>query len=166
MQQNPCSTPKVLRLFEGMEFQLNQRWLKPASSKQKLYTVTSDHLLFADYCFGQRTWARSNNIAAAFGLECSKKRFPRKTSSSQRKSDWVHIGILYIIFLGILKLILCWSEKGPPIPGVSVALRRKNLDPYDEPQYGERVPYVILRGDPSARLYERAAQPEELLSDG
>lgn len=58
-----------------------------------------------------------------------------------------------------------YSDKVAPIPGVCVALRRKQLDPIDEPQYGERVPYVILRGESSARLYERAVQPEELFSD-
>lgn len=34
-----------------------------------------------------------------------------------------------------------------------------------EPQYGERVPYVIIRGEPGSRLVDRAVPPEELLRD-
>lgn len=34
-----------------------------------------------------------------------------------------------------------------------------------EPQYGERVPYVITRGEPGSRLVDRAAPPDELLKD-
>ena len=66
MQQNPCSTPKVLRLFEGMEFQLNQRWLKPASSKQKLYTVTSDHLLFRRLLFRTKDLSQVKHYCRSF----------------------------------------------------------------------------------------------------
>ena len=38
-------------------------------------------------------------------------------------------------------------------------------DPNDEPQYGDRIPYVIVRGDPDSRLVDRAAAPEELLNN-
>jgi len=44
-----------------------------------------------------------------------------------------------------------------------VAARRQLDDPNDEAQYGERVMYVITRGDPKSRLVERAVAPEELL---
>jgi DNA polymerase elongation subunit (family B) len=36
-------------------------------------------------------------------------------------------------------------------------------DANDEPQYGERVPYVITRGEPGMKLVDRAVAPEELL---
>lgn len=58
-----------------------------------------------------------------------------------------------------------YSEKGPPPPGVAVAARRMLGDPNDEPQYGERVPYIISRGDPHKRLVERAVTPEEFLAN-
>ncbi|KAL4069612.1 hypothetical protein V8B97DRAFT_2024397 [Scleroderma yunnanense] len=58
-----------------------------------------------------------------------------------------------------------YSEKGPPPPGVAVAARRMLNDPNDEPQYGERVPYIISRDDPHKRLVERAVTPEELLAN-
>ena len=57
------------------------------------------------------------------------------------------------------------SDKGPPPPGVAVAARRILQDENDEPQYGDRVPYVIVRGDPHTRLVERAITPEEFLAN-
>lgn len=57
------------------------------------------------------------------------------------------------------------SEKAPPPPGVAVAARRMMEDENDEVQYGDRIPYVIIRGGPQARLVDRAVSPEELLQD-
>ncbi|KAI0033173.1 hypothetical protein K488DRAFT_48291 [Vararia minispora EC-137] len=57
-----------------------------------------------------------------------------------------------------------YSDKVPPPPGVAVAARRMALDPKAEPQYGERVPYVVTRGEPNSRLVDRAVAPEELLT--
>ncbi|KAF8516147.1 hypothetical protein BU17DRAFT_92979 [Hysterangium stoloniferum] len=56
-----------------------------------------------------------------------------------------------------------YSDKGPPPPGAVVAGRRVLQDPNDEPQYGERIPYVIIRGEPGMKLVDRAVPPEELL---
>ncbi|CAL1695850.1 unnamed protein product [Somion occarium] len=58
-----------------------------------------------------------------------------------------------------------YSDKVPPPPGVAVAARRMVEDPGYEPQYGERVPYVIIRGKPLQRLVDRAVSPEEVLND-
>ena len=44
-----------------------------------------------------------------------------------------------------------------------VAARKAIDDPNDEVQYGERVQYVIVRGEPGAKLSDRAISPEELL---
>ena len=38
-------------------------------------------------------------------------------------------------------------------------------DPRAEPQYGERVPYVVKAGAPGARLIDRVVSPEEMLKD-
>jgi DNA polymerase zeta len=38
-------------------------------------------------------------------------------------------------------------------------------DPNDEIQYGDRIPYVIVRGAPGARLVDRAMPPEAVLND-
>lgn len=64
-----------------------------------------------------------------------------------------------------LFLRLSHSEKGPPPPGAVVAARRMVLDPNDEPQYGDRIPYIISRGEPGALLAERALDPLEMIND-
>ncbi|KAF2805235.1 uncharacterized protein BDZ99DRAFT_396509 [Mytilinidion resinicola] len=58
-----------------------------------------------------------------------------------------------------------YSDKGPPPPGALIATRRMLADPRLEPQYGERVPYVVVTGPPQARLIDRCVAPEALLAD-
>ncbi|KAF2460555.1 hypothetical protein BDY21DRAFT_280750 [Lineolata rhizophorae] len=59
-----------------------------------------------------------------------------------------------------------YSDKGPPPPGALIAARRMLEDPRTEPQYGERVPYIVVSGAPGARLIDRCVAPETLLEDG
>ncbi|KAI9888365.1 MAG: DNA polymerase zeta [Vezdaea aestivalis] len=58
-----------------------------------------------------------------------------------------------------------YSEKGPPPPGALISTRKMLADPRAEPQYGERVPYVVITGAPGARLIDRCVAPEVLLED-
>jgi len=58
-----------------------------------------------------------------------------------------------------------YAERGPPPPGALIATKRMLKDPRKEPQYGERVPYVVIAGAPGARLFERCVEPERLLFD-
>ncbi|KAG8744421.1 DNA polymerase zeta [Ceratobasidium sp. 414] len=58
-----------------------------------------------------------------------------------------------------------YSDKVPPPPGATVAAKKLALDPMADPQYGDRIPYVIIRGEPGLRLVDRAVPPEELLKD-
>lgn len=58
-----------------------------------------------------------------------------------------------------------YAEKGPPPPGALIATKRMLRDPRTEPQYGERVPYVVIAGAPGARLWERCVEPERLVYD-
>lgn len=58
-----------------------------------------------------------------------------------------------------------YSDKGPPPPGALISARRMIEDPRLEPQYGERVPYVVITGRPKARLIDRCVAPEVLLQD-
>ncbi|CAO3569276.1 unnamed protein product [Mortierella alpina] len=58
-----------------------------------------------------------------------------------------------------------YSLKGVPPPGAVVSARRMELDPRSEPQYGERVPYVVVYGDPGARLTDQVVEPKELLKN-
>jgi DNA polymerase zeta len=58
-----------------------------------------------------------------------------------------------------------YSDKGPPPPGALISARRMIEDPRLEPQYGERVPYVVVTGGPGARLIDRCVAPDVLLND-
>ncbi|OQO00746.1 hypothetical protein B0A48_13237 [Cryoendolithus antarcticus] len=58
-----------------------------------------------------------------------------------------------------------YANKGPAPPGALIATKRMLKDPRLEPQYGERVPYVVIAGAPGARLWERCVEPERLLHD-
>jgi DNA polymerase zeta len=58
-----------------------------------------------------------------------------------------------------------YSDRGPPPPGALIATKRMLADPRAEPQYGERVPYVVMTGAPGARLIDRCVSPETLLQN-
>ncbi|EAQ89973.1 hypothetical protein CHGG_06592 [Chaetomium globosum CBS 148.51] len=58
-----------------------------------------------------------------------------------------------------------YSGKGPGPPGALISTRRMLEDARAEPQYGERVPYVVVSGAPGARLIDRCVAPEDLLND-
>lgn len=56
-----------------------------------------------------------------------------------------------------------YSGHGPPPAGALISARKMLQDARAEPQYGERVPYVVITGAPGARLIDRCVSPEELL---
>lgn len=56
-----------------------------------------------------------------------------------------------------------YSDKGLPPPGALISTKRMLEDPRAEPQYGERVPYVVITGAPGARFIDRCVAPEFLL---
>ncbi|KAM0417214.1 hypothetical protein ACHAPT_012791 [Fusarium lateritium] len=58
-----------------------------------------------------------------------------------------------------------YSGKGPPPAGALISTKRMLEDARAEPQYGERVPYVVITGAPGARLMDRCVAPEDLLSN-
>ncbi|ORY67714.1 uncharacterized protein BCR38DRAFT_388522 [Pseudomassariella vexata] len=58
-----------------------------------------------------------------------------------------------------------YSDKGPPPPGALISTKKMLEDARAEPQYGERVPYVVVTGAPGARLIDRCIAPEDLLSN-
>jgi DNA polymerase zeta len=59
-----------------------------------------------------------------------------------------------------------YSDKGLPPAGALISTRNMLEDPRLEPQYGERVPYVVVSGAPGSRLIDRCVAPETLLKDG
>ncbi|KAI0886227.1 uncharacterized protein GGS22DRAFT_199536 [Annulohypoxylon maeteangense] len=58
-----------------------------------------------------------------------------------------------------------YSDRGPPPPGALISTKKMLEDARAEPQYGERVPYVVVSGAPGARLIDRCVAPEELLGN-
>ncbi|KAI0971970.1 DNA polymerase family B [Xylaria arbuscula] len=58
-----------------------------------------------------------------------------------------------------------YSDRGPPPPGALISTKKMLADARAEPQYGERVPYVVVSGAPGARLIDRCVAPEDLLSN-
>ncbi|RAL10610.1 DNA-directed DNA polymerase zeta catalytic subunit REV3 [Aspergillus homomorphus CBS 101889] len=58
-----------------------------------------------------------------------------------------------------------YSDRGLPPPGALLSARRMAADPRAEPQYGERVPYVVVAGAPGSRLIDRCVAPDTLLHD-
>ncbi|PWY79479.1 hypothetical protein BO94DRAFT_577153 [Aspergillus sclerotioniger CBS 115572] len=57
-----------------------------------------------------------------------------------------------------------YSDRLPP-PGALISAKKMLADPRSEPQYGERVPYVVVTGAPGSRLIDRCVPPETLLHD-
>ena len=56
-----------------------------------------------------------------------------------------------------------YSDKGLPPPGALISTRKMLEDPRAEPQYGERVPYVVITGAPGSRLIDRCVAPDVLI---
>ncbi|KAG6482273.1 hypothetical protein ZIOFF_058904 [Zingiber officinale] len=48
-------------------------------------------------------------------------------------------------------------------PAAIVALKAMSTDPRSEPRYGERIPYVVVHGEPGARLIDMVVDPHQLL---
>lgn len=49
-------------------------------------------------------------------------------------------------------------------PAAIVASKAMRVDPRAEPRYAERVPYVVVHGEPGARLFDLVVDPQDLLS--
>ena len=48
-------------------------------------------------------------------------------------------------------------------PAAIIAMKAMRADPRREPRYGERVPYVVVNGEPGARLVDMVVEPFEFL---
>lgn len=60
-----------------------------------------------------------------------------------------------------------YRAQGAAIPPAAlVAARAMASDPRAEPRYGERVPYVVVHGEPGARLADMVVPPRALVESG
>lgn len=57
-----------------------------------------------------------------------------------------------------------YSSRGGP-NGAQIAQAQMDTDRRAEPQYGERVPYVVVYRGPKAKLKEKVVRPEAVLAD-
>ncbi|KAL6237097.1 hypothetical protein BDW75DRAFT_205172 [Aspergillus navahoensis] len=58
-----------------------------------------------------------------------------------------------------------YNENGTLPAGALISTKKMLEDPRAEPQYGERVPYVVVTGAPGSRLIDRCLPPQTLLQD-
>lgn len=107
---------------------------------------------------------RSKTTVVGRGRRYWRTKSLSRISFLPRRSGWERTGWPIYFFLR-KALIFFISEKGPPPPGVVVAARRMVLDPNDEVQYGDRIPYVIARSATGARLVDRAMDPLEFMNN-
>ena len=75
-----------------------------------------------------------------------------------------HVSIQDFCFAKEVKLGTYKSEKSAP-PGAIVAMRQKEKDHRAEPQFKERVPYVVVRSKSGELLRNRSLSPSEYLKD-
>ncbi|RKP36804.1 hypothetical protein BJ085DRAFT_43731 [Dimargaris cristalligena] len=74
------------------------------------------------------------------------------------------VSIQDFVFAKEVKLGVYNPNRLPP-PGAIVSLKHMAVDPRQEPQYGERVPYVVVYGGPQDRLADQVMSPRELLAN-
>lgn len=58
-----------------------------------------------------------------------------------------------------------YSDKGQLPAGALISAKKMQVDARLEPQYGERVPYVVVAGASGSRLIDRCVAPEVLLEN-
>ncbi|ANB12188.1 Rev3p [Sugiyamaella lignohabitans] len=58
-----------------------------------------------------------------------------------------------------------YKEGGTLPPGAAVSAKKMEKDERAEPQYRERVPYVVISGPPGSRLVDRCVSPDELVNN-
>lgn len=59
-----------------------------------------------------------------------------------------------------------YSARGPLPPAAVVASKAMIADPRAEPRFGERIPFVVITGEPTARLVDLVVSPHQLLRSG
>ncbi|KAK7205599.1 DNA polymerase zeta, catalytic subunit [Myxozyma melibiosi] len=63
------------------------------------------------------------------------------------------------------KAVKLGTYSGPTLPpSAAISVKKMHEDARAEPQYGERVPYVVVSGAPGSRLVDRCVAPEMLLN--
>ena len=72
---------------------------------------------------------------------------------------------LYDLVVDVHRSRFLRSAKIPPPPGAAVATRRMQVDSRAEPEYGERVPYVLFQSEPGQLQVDKALHPADFIAD-
>ncbi|KAK9464313.1 hypothetical protein V1512DRAFT_278509 [Lipomyces arxii] len=83
----------------------------------------------------------------------------------QTECDKIMRGNVAIMDFCFAKEVRMGTYAGLLPPGAMISARKMQVDPRAGPQYGERVPYVVIAGPVGARLVDRCVSPETLLTD-
>ncbi|BDA47990.1 probable DNA polymerase zeta catalytic subunit [Coccomyxa sp. Obi] len=76
------------------------------------------------------------------------------------------VSLADFVFAKEVRLGTYRAANGLVPPAAMVASKALATDPRAEPRYGERVPYVIVHGEPGARLVDMAVTPHALIESG
>lgn len=74
------------------------------------------------------------------------------------------VSLLDFVFAKEVRLGTYSSRASSLPPSAIVATKAMRADPRAEPRYAERVPYVVIHGEPGARLVDMVVDPMELLA--
>lgn len=76
------------------------------------------------------------------------------------------ISIMDFVFAKEVRLGTYSNSASSIPPAALVATKAMASDPRAEPRFGERVPYVVVHGEPNARLIDMVVPPEVLVESG
>ncbi|XP_020595108.1 DNA polymerase zeta catalytic subunit-like [Phalaenopsis equestris] len=87
---------------------------------------------------------------------------------SYLKRQWARIlsgkvSIKDFVFAKEVRLGTYSSRSSSLPPAAIVAKKAMEMDPRAEPHYGERIPYVVIHGEPGSRLMDMVVNPFDLL---
>ncbi|KAI8975441.1 hypothetical protein BDF20DRAFT_914372 [Mycotypha africana] len=120
---------------------------------------------------GIETVRRDGTAATQKIMESCLKILFRSQDMSQLKDflykEWTKILSNRVILQDfiIAKEVRIGSYRGEGPNGAAIAQAQMKVDARAEPQYGERVPYVVVYRGPNARLKDKVVRPEQLLND-
>lgn len=76
------------------------------------------------------------------------------------------VSILDFIFAKEVRLGTYRGSASSIPPAALIATKAMAADPRAEPRFGERIPYVVVHGEPGARLIDMVVPPENLVESG
>ena len=76
------------------------------------------------------------------------------------------VSILDFIFAKEVRLGTYRGSASSIPPAALIATKAMAADPRAEPRFGERIPYVVVHGEPGARLIDMVVPPETLVESG